>query len=141
MEQTHAYTSGKATLYYDGCCPLCMREMDRLGGLKSDDLELVDIHCVPATADLPDRDTLLRNLHLRLPDGRLLTGVDQSPRRYAAVARLMHDGYGRNDGQAFQSASGPVCSPSMLNRPMRVIINDKNFFLCHFYSLLDKKIS
>jgi predicted DCC family thiol-disulfide oxidoreductase YuxK len=50
--------------------------MERLGRLKSDQLELVDIHCVPASADLPDRDTLLRNLHLRLPDGRMLTGVE-----------------------------------------------------------------
>ena len=62
--------------------------MDRLGQLKSDDLELVDIHCVPVSADLPDRDTLLRNLHLRLPDGRLLTGVD------ANVAAWQYTRYG-----------------------------------------------
>lgn len=88
MKTTPIYTPGKATLFYDGCCPLCMREMDRLERLKSDQLELVDIHCVPASADLPDRDTLLRNLHLRLPDGRLLTGVD------ANVAAWQYTPYG-----------------------------------------------
>jgi len=89
MKQTQIATPGNATLYYDSCCPLCMREMERLERLKSDELELVDIHCVPATADLPDRDTLLRDLHLRLPDGRLLTGVD------ANVAAWQYTAYGR----------------------------------------------
>ncbi len=88
MSETSNYTFGKATLYYDGRCSLCLREMDRLGRLKSDDLELVDIHCVPPSADLPDRDILLRNLHLSLPNGRLLTGVD------ANVAAWQYTRYG-----------------------------------------------
>ena len=65
----------RATLYYDGNCPICLREMARLQRLKSDDLQLRDIHAM-LDPSLPDRDTLLRNLHLRYADGRLVTGVE-----------------------------------------------------------------
>lgn len=65
-----------ATLYYDGHCSLCQSEMARLGRLKSDKLQLADIHARQGGDDLPDTDTLLRNLHLRLPDGRWVTGVE-----------------------------------------------------------------
>jgi predicted DCC family thiol-disulfide oxidoreductase YuxK len=34
----------KETLYYDGACPLCAREMKHLAKLKRDSLNLVDIH-------------------------------------------------------------------------------------------------
>jgi len=76
MNTKTAIKPGKAILYYDGCCSLCLREIERLEQLKSDDLELVDIHHVPPGNGLPGRDALLRNLHLRMPDGRLLTGVE-----------------------------------------------------------------
>ena len=69
-------TKPAATLYYDGRCPLCMREMARLATLKSEQLQLADIHTLPDDPGLPDRETLLRNLHLRTADGQLLTGVD-----------------------------------------------------------------
>ena len=65
-----------ATLYYDGQCPLCMKEMARLGRLKNEQLQLADIHQLGDASGLPERDVLLRTLHLRLPDGQLLTGVD-----------------------------------------------------------------
>jgi predicted DCC family thiol-disulfide oxidoreductase YuxK len=66
----------QATLYYDGQCPLCTREMARLAALKEDGLRLQDIHQIDDYRGLPDRDTLLRNLHLKTADGELLTGVD-----------------------------------------------------------------
>jgi predicted DCC family thiol-disulfide oxidoreductase YuxK len=62
--------------------------MARLARLKSDTLELADIHALAqeqggqdgqpgaSAAPLPDRTALLRTLHLRLPDGRLLTGAE-----------------------------------------------------------------
>lgn len=37
-----------ATLYYDGACPLCSREMDTLRRCISNNLSLVDIHDPPA---------------------------------------------------------------------------------------------
>lgn len=77
-----------ATLYYDGRCPLCTKEMARLGRLKRDNLALADIHHVESGHGLPDKDTLLRTLHLRQPDGQLLTGVD------ANVAAWRYTDYG-----------------------------------------------
>lgn len=64
------------TLYYDGHCPLCTAEMARLGKLSDGGLELRDIHALQPDPALPDRETLLRNLHLRTADGRLLTGIE-----------------------------------------------------------------
>jgi predicted DCC family thiol-disulfide oxidoreductase YuxK len=44
-------------LYYDGHCPLCLAEMDRLRELADAELELVDIHTLPDTAGLPEIDS------------------------------------------------------------------------------------
>ena len=76
MDQSAKNTAQCATLYYDGQCSLCTREMARLEKLKDQQLELADIHSLEPDPDLPDRDTLLRTLHLRLPNGQLLTGAD-----------------------------------------------------------------
>ena len=89
------------TLYYDGQCPLCVSEMDRLRRLKGPELSLRDIHALDAeldddvdsynaatcNTDRPDRDTLLRVLHLER-DGVFLTGVD------ANVAAWQHTRFG-----------------------------------------------
>lgn len=53
-----------------------MKEMAKLGQLKDDRLDLVDIHTLQADETLPDAQTLLRTLHLRTPQGELLTGVN-----------------------------------------------------------------
>lgn len=50
--------------------------MARLEKLCDSGLELRDIHTLPHDTSLPDREQLLRNLHLRRADGRLLTGID-----------------------------------------------------------------
>jgi predicted DCC family thiol-disulfide oxidoreductase YuxK len=72
---TNEQTDSRATLYYDGRCPLCMKEMARLDQLKSEELQLADIHELEDPS-LPDKDTLLRNLHLRTTNGEILIGVD-----------------------------------------------------------------
>lgn len=73
---THPDQNLADTLYYDGHCSLCSAEMARLGKLCDGRLELRDIHDLEPDPALPDRATLLRNLHLRTADGRLLTGLD-----------------------------------------------------------------
>jgi len=78
------------TLFYDGRCSLCTREIARLDGLRDRSLELCDIHSLeaPLAAGEPSRDALLRTLHLRTGDGRWLTGAD------ANVAAWRHTRYG-----------------------------------------------
>lgn len=75
-------------LYYDGHCPLCLAEMDRLRKLADDQLELVDIHSLPDTPGLPDRERLLGTLHLKREGSGFLTGMD------ANVAAWGHTRYG-----------------------------------------------
>ena len=58
----------KETLYYDGACPLCLREMKHLAKLKRDSLDLVDIHQTDITQDMPSKEDLLLNLHLKRGD-------------------------------------------------------------------------
>ena len=55
----------KETLYYDGACPLCAREMKHLAKLKRDSLNLVDIHQADITHEMPSKHDLLLNLHLK----------------------------------------------------------------------------
>ncbi len=76
----------KNTLYYDGQCPLCTREIAKLRDI-SEGLDLRDIHDVDDRG-LPDRDTLLRELHYRDADGNLVVGLD------ANVAAWQHTRWG-----------------------------------------------
>jgi predicted DCC family thiol-disulfide oxidoreductase YuxK len=63
------------TLFYDGNCPICNKEVARLRQLADKDLALCDIFQAEQYT-LPDTDTLLRQLHLQTADGRMLTGVE-----------------------------------------------------------------
>jgi predicted DCC family thiol-disulfide oxidoreductase YuxK len=64
------------TLYYDGACPLCRTEIDRLRVVAGESIDLVDVHEMVQTTGLPSRQALLKKLHLRTADGRLLVGLD-----------------------------------------------------------------
>ncbi len=66
------------TLYFDGKCSLCLREIGHLRRLADAALELRDIHQLSPGADVPPRLTLLRTLHLRRADGEWVTGLDAS---------------------------------------------------------------
>ncbi|RQT11404.1 thiol-disulfide oxidoreductase DCC family protein [Burkholderia contaminans] len=71
--------SSELVLYFDGRCPLCVAEIRRLGArdarhrLAFVDIAAPDFDPAPLGVDLP---ALNRELHARLPDGRMLTGVD-----------------------------------------------------------------
>lgn len=86
------------SVYYDGGCPVCTREIATYRRLRGGEtIEWVDVH---ADADLGPglaREAALRRLHVRLPDGRLVSGAaafvevwQRLPafRPLAAVARL-----------------------------------------------------
>jgi predicted DCC family thiol-disulfide oxidoreductase YuxK len=79
----------QAVLYYDGKCPLCAKEMRHLRRLKSDSLNLVDIHALELDAEI--KQERLQVLHLELENGEFVTGVDASVRawRYTRVGWLL----------------------------------------------------
>jgi predicted DCC family thiol-disulfide oxidoreductase YuxK len=64
------------TLYYDGACPLCRTEINRLRDAAGEAIALVDVHEMSPIKGLPSRQALLKQLHLRTSDGRLLVGLD-----------------------------------------------------------------
>lgn len=76
------------TLYYDGQCPLCTSEMQKLQQHADAKLELVDIHSLPEDPCLPPKHALLRSLHLKQGDGNFLIGLD------ANVAAWQHTRFG-----------------------------------------------
>ena len=67
------------TLYYDGDCPLCAREIVALRRRASPPrLQLVDIAApdFASAAGEPDRAALQARLHARFADGRWVSGLD-----------------------------------------------------------------
>ena len=76
MEHHTTCSLTPATLYFDGRCDLCTREMAKLESLKGEQLSLVDIHSLSADATLPDKDQLLRTLHLRTENGEFVSGIE-----------------------------------------------------------------
>lgn len=67
------------TMYYDGACPVCSREvslyrkLDRNGRIRWHD---VSADAGDLGADRVSQADALTVLHARLPDGRLVKGVD-----------------------------------------------------------------
>ena len=84
-------------VYYDGACPLCSREIATYRRAQGGDrLGWVNAHSCPVSELGPEltRDEALRRLHVRLPDGRLLSGaaafiaIWQRLPGFGALARL-----------------------------------------------------
>lgn len=62
-------------LYFDSQCPLCKKEISLLKRLTKGSIDFIDIHSLDEE-NLPDRNTLLKRLHLRKADGKWLIGLD-----------------------------------------------------------------
>ncbi|MCP4174731.1 MAG: DUF393 domain-containing protein [Fuerstiella sp.] len=75
-------------MFYDGDCPLCMREtrllkrMDRDQRLRFTDIAASDFDPCAVGKTM---DELMAEMHGRLPDGRWVTGVEVFRRLYSAV--------------------------------------------------------
>ncbi|MDO3387844.1 DUF393 domain-containing protein [Gilvimarinus sp. SDUM040013] len=63
----------KATLYFDGKCPLCRREIRLLKRVVSSRLRFVDVHGASLAED--QRAAMLQQLHLQTADGKWLVGL------------------------------------------------------------------
>ncbi len=81
-------TSWEVEVFYDGDCPLCLREinllrrMDRKKRIHFTDIAAAGFDPQPLGVDMP---TLMAEIHGRLPDGEMIVGVEVFRRLYAAV--------------------------------------------------------
>jgi predicted DCC family thiol-disulfide oxidoreductase YuxK len=86
---TDAATRWEVEVFFDGDCPLCVREINMLrrldrgrGRVRFTDIAAADFD--PSGVGLTFR-TLMERIHGRLPDGTLIEGVEVFRRLYTAV--------------------------------------------------------
>ena len=72
----------KDTLYYDGACPVCSAEVDKLARFSNGRLALEDIHDLDDSDVRLDKQELLSRLHLRTADGEWVTGLKANIRAW-----------------------------------------------------------
>lgn len=80
--------SARVTVWYDGGCPLCVREialMDRLD--QHGRIEFVNLDSEDASCPV-DRDLLLRRMHAREADGNLVDGAAAFAAMWRAIPAL-----------------------------------------------------
>jgi predicted DCC family thiol-disulfide oxidoreductase YuxK len=81
-------TGWRVEVFYDGDCPLCMREIRMLmrrdpdGRIRFTNIAAPDFDAAAAGLD---RGTLMAKIHARLPNGELIEGVEVFRQLYAAV--------------------------------------------------------
>ena len=65
------------TVFYDGACPLCVREIALLRRLvHGSRVQFEDVSPPDASPSCPiDRTTLMARFHARLPDGSIVSGA------------------------------------------------------------------
>lgn len=87
MKKPNSKACSKVTLYYDGACSLCTREMNILNKYADASLCLQDIHTLndselkyidrqDKAKDIPSKKDLLLYLHAKTEDGRWVIGAD-----------------------------------------------------------------
>jgi predicted DCC family thiol-disulfide oxidoreductase YuxK len=79
------------TIYYDGSCPLCRREIALVKRLTGESVDLCDISSLPPGAavahDLTAADAM-RRFHVRTADGRIVAGAEAFLSMWGSVPRL-----------------------------------------------------
>jgi predicted DCC family thiol-disulfide oxidoreductase YuxK len=72
------------TLFYDGQCPLCAREIRTLHKLQRGNLIFADIHEQrDGSTSLPSHEALLRRLHMMTWTGEWVTGLPANVRAWS----------------------------------------------------------
>lgn len=90
--QSHAVENRppRLTLFYDGFCPLCVAEMDKLRKLdQKQHLLLVDVQQPESLTPYPlvDKQAALTRLHALDENNQLLTGLDVTHAAWSLVGR------------------------------------------------------
>lgn len=71
------------TLYYDGNCPLCLREIRVLDSLRDQHLQLVNVHNYQPSPGEPGLESMLLRLHLKSADGTWFSGIDATVKAWS----------------------------------------------------------
>ena len=86
--QSGVSANWEVEVFYDGECPLCVREIKMLRRMdRKNRIIFTDIATPSFEAEAvgKDMDTLMAEIHARLPNGKLIAGVEVFRRLYAAV--------------------------------------------------------
>jgi len=88
MDSGGSHSAVEVEVFYDGACPLCVREINMLRGMDKHGRisfrDIADPSFDPASLGVTWQ-TLMDRIHARLPDGTLIEGVEVFRRLYAAV--------------------------------------------------------
>ena len=86
----HLMHMRQITLFYDGACPLCRREISFMRRLDRDGrLAFENVADADAPISCPiDRAELLSKFHARLPDGQVVSGARAFCEAYGVVPYL-----------------------------------------------------
>jgi predicted DCC family thiol-disulfide oxidoreductase YuxK len=78
------------TVYYDGSCALCRREIALVSSLAVADLSLLDVSTLGEARAAPDltANKAMRRFHVRRPDGTLVSGANAFLEMWSLVPRL-----------------------------------------------------
>lgn len=90
MTNTTPRDAVELTLFYDGSCPLCVKEINTLASLdENKQIKLVDIQTTPLCIEYPmiDHDEATTILHGMLPDGKIILGLDVTARAWSIVGK------------------------------------------------------
>lgn len=78
----------KDTLFFDGSCPMCTKEIKLLKNISDGGLSFVDVHKCEIDKNLPPKLDMLKVLHLRTAQGGWMKGVS------ATVQAWSHTNWG-----------------------------------------------
>ena len=70
-----AKTHSPLTVYYDGACPVCRREIGFYQKRTGGGVSYCDVASEVCPAPDLDREAALERFHVRLPDGALVSGA------------------------------------------------------------------
>jgi predicted DCC family thiol-disulfide oxidoreductase YuxK len=64
------------TVYFDGACPVCRREIGLIAARTGSDVDYCDVSAEAILPENLNRQQALQRFHVRLPDGRLVSGAE-----------------------------------------------------------------